>query len=354
MKYAQLVTLLAIALVSASAPAFGDQATRTSAEPLTRIAFGSCARQNQPQPIWHSIVKYKPQLFLFIGDNIYGDTEDMAVMKAKYRQLAEKPGFAKLRRNCRLLAVWDDHDYGENDAGREYLKKRESQQVFCDFFGVPDDSPLRKRPGIYDSHVFGPKGKRVQVILLDTRYFRTPLRKRPGGKTGKLGPYLPHKEEGGTILGPAQWKWLQAQLKKPAELRIIASSIQVVAWQHGWETWGNLPRERRRLFDLIRQTDARSVVFISGDRHTAEISRIDPSESGVAYPLYDVTSSSLNQPGGGAAGEPNKYRVGQRYSPINFGSITIDWGRQESDVRLAIHDGEGKLVREQSITIGDK
>jgi alkaline phosphatase D len=82
--------------------------------PLTRMALGSCARQNQPQPIWEPIV-------------------------------AAKPGFQKLRATCPILATWDDHDYGADDAGAEYPMKVESQKLFLDFFHEPPDSPRRQR-----------------------------------------------------------------------------------------------------------------------------------------------------------------------------------------------------------------
>jgi len=133
--------------------------TSHAQEPLSRIAFGSCAKQDQPQPIWESVVAMKPQLFLFIGDNIYGDTEDMAVLKQKWDLLGAQPGYQKLKQTCPVLATWDDHDYGANDAGADYAKKRESQQLFQDFFDVPKDSPRRKQEGVYHAEVFGPPGK---------------------------------------------------------------------------------------------------------------------------------------------------------------------------------------------------
>ena len=147
-----------------------------AALPLSRIAFGSCATQARPQPIWDAVVATRPELTLLLGDNIYGDTLDMDVMRAKYAKLAAMPGFQLLRKTCPILATWDDHDLGANDAGGDYPKKDESQKVFLDFFGDPADSPRRHRPGVYDAKVFGPEGKRVQVIMLDTRYFRSPLK----------------------------------------------------------------------------------------------------------------------------------------------------------------------------------
>ena len=337
-----LRSAVATGAVAAAAPGLAGAA---SAEPgtLSRIALGSCAKEDRPQPIWEAIVRQDPELFLFLGDNIYADTEDMDVMRRKYGELAAKPGFKKLRERCRVLSIWDDHDFGENDAGRNYPKRQAAQELFLDFFGVPRDSPRRGRPGIYGSHVFGPKGKRVQVILLDTRYFRDPLSRRSRAEriaTG-LGPYKPHEDESKTILGEAQWRWLKRQLEEPAEVRIVASSIQVVSGEHGWETWGNFPHERRRLFDLIAETGAGGVVFLSGDRHMAALSRYDDGP----YPLYDLTSSGLNQAGGGEPDEPNAHRVVPLYQGENFGTITIDWEPEDPVIHLAAHqiDGEARF-----------
>ncbi len=237
---------------------------RARRDPLSRIAFGSCAKQDQPQPIWEAIVETRPQLFVFLGDNIYGDTQDMEVMRAKYKLLSDQPGFHKLRETCPVVGTWDDHDLGANDAGAEYPMKKESQQVFLDFFRVPKDDPRRTQEGVYASHMYGPAGKRVQLILLDARYFRSPL--KPGFKPGEPGEgargvYVPNTDSDATVLGETQWKWLAEQLKIPAVLRIIGSGVQVVADEHGSEMWGNFPRERLRLLRLIRESKAEGVVI---------------------------------------------------------------------------------------------
>jgi len=331
-------------------------------QPLSRIGFGSCARQDKPQPIWDAVVETKPDLFLMLGDNIYGDSEDMAVLRAKYRQLGEQPGFKKLKQTCRLLATWDDHDYGANDAGAEYPKKRESQQEFLDFFGVPNDDPLRKQEGVYQARVFGPPGQRVQIILLDTRYFRSPLKKgRTPGETGegRGGAYVVSEEREATMLGETQWKWLAEQLKTPAEVRIIASSVQAVADEHGWERWGTFPHERQRLLRLIRDTNASGVIVISGDRHLAEISRLPADDdAGIGYPLFDVTSSSLNAASGNTTkagvrfgNEINSRRMGLTYFDTNFGCIEIDWKQADPVLRLQVRDEKGGVVLQQRVAL---
>lgn len=334
-----------------------------SPEPLRRIAFGSCARQERPQPIWGAVVESRPQLFTFLGDNIYGDTEDMGVLRQKYGLLGAQPGFQRLKATCPIRATWDDHDYGVNDGGAEYPKKRESQQVFLEFFGVPKQDPRWSQEGVYHSEVLGPPGKRVQLILLDARYHRSPLKKgvnrtEPG--EGYRGTYVPNTDADATVLGETQWKWLEAQLQVPAELRLIGSGVQVISDQHHSEHWGNFPRERQRLISLVRKSRARGVVFLSGDRHLAEISRLDPGAKAGRYPLYDVTSSSLNAPSGNftKAGvrfgnEINRHRVGLTYFDTNFGLIDIDWDQPSPVVRLQVRDEKGGVVLQQRLTLDE-
>lgn len=332
-----------------------------AATPLTRIAFGSCAKETRPQPVWDAINALDPGLFIFTGDNVYADSGDREVLAESYRKLGEVPGFAALRAKCPVLATWDDHDYGANDAGAEWEGKAAAKEEFMAFFETAQDSPLRGREGIYDARVFGPEGRRVQVILLDTRWFRGPLKRMSAEEHKKLreekgawnGPYLPDEESDSTMLGEAQWQWLADQLKVPAELRLIVTSVQAVPIDHGWEKWGNLPRERRRLFELIRNSGAGGVVFLSGDRHTADISKLPPSTDGSpAYPLFEVTSSGLTQTG--FSREANRYRIGKEppFGKQNFGWLTIDWEQPDPAIRLEIRDVKGAVVREAATTLG--
>lgn len=328
--------------VLATWAAFGVAALAQEA-PRTRIAFGSCVHQDKAQPVWDAINAFRPDLFVFAGDNIYGDTKDMAVLKAKYAKLAGQPGMQKLKAACPILATWDDHDYGWNDAGAEYPHREASQQIFLDFFGFPKDSPVRSQQGIYSAHLFGPPEKRLQVILLDTRYHRSPLKRKPGAMPKGVGPYEPVFDQTTTVLGEAQWKWLADELKKPAKLRLVVTSIQAVSNDHTWEKWGNFPHERDRLFRTLRESQAEGIVLLSGDRHHAEISVLDNG-----YPLFDVTSSGLNQgfetwrmP------EANKHRVSTMFAGDNFGAVVVDWDKDDPIVRLQIRDETGELMLQE-------
>ena len=156
-----------------------------------------------------------------------------------------------------------------------------------------------------------------------------------------------------------QWRWLEAQLKIPVDVRIIGSGVQVVADEHGSEMWGNFPKERKKLFCLIRETRANGVIFLSGDRHLAEICRLPADhQDGVGYPLYDVCSSSLNVPSGNFtksgvrfANEINSYRLGLTYFDVNFGNVLIDWEESDPVIRLQVREEKGSVVLEQRLPL---
>lgn len=310
-----------------------------------RICFGSCGHQDKPQPILRTVVAARPDLFIYLGDNIYGDTLDMGVLRAKYDKLAAKAEFQALRREVPVLAVWDDHDYGANDAGQEYPRKEESRQIFLDFWQVPADSPRRAHPGIYGAHRFTDGQHTLQVILLDTRTFRDPLKRTPKLRlpgSPLKNDYQPDPDPAKTLLGERQWEWLEEQLREPADLRIVCSSIQFAHEYNGWESWTNLPAEQQRMLDLIRSTRANGVVFISGDVHWGEISR---REIPGGYPLYDVTASGITETW--PTVEPNRFRVpdttaGSVVRQNHFGQIDIDWQAAAPRITLQIIDRHGK------------
>lgn len=326
-----LLSALLLALTVCTAPA----QTQTT---ITRIAFGSCGHQDEKQPVLDLVTRYKPDMFIYLGDNIYGDTRDMKVLREKYDKLGAKPEFQRLKAATRIYATWDDHDYGENDAGRHYPFKEESKKIFLDFFEDPANSVRRFHDGVYASVAFGNWGKRVQIILLDTRTFRDNLLPYKGGV--KNDPryfyqldYAPHTSKDSTILGKEQWKWLEEQLMQPADVRIIASSTQFGVEYNGYEAWANFPAEQQRLFDLIKKTQANGVIFISGDVHYSEISMI--KKDGF-YPIYDFTSSGITSKWHFAT--PNKNRIEGPVMENHFGLITFDWDPKNPTAKLECID----------------
>ncbi len=338
----------------------GGLASAASAQPkdrpLTKIAFGSCADQNKPCPIWKTIADAKPELLLLLGDTMYADIEDGKLKAASpekivrsYAELAKLEDWKALRAQTPMLGTWDDHDYGHNDAGGEWEHKVAAQKAFHDFFETPADSPRRTQKGVYHADIFGPEGKRVQVILLDGRYFRSLLKRADKPLPGtRIVPYIPITDDGATMLGDEQWKWLEAELKKPAEVRLICSGIQVVNDDHPFEKWGNLPKERRKLLDLIKSTGANGVVLLSGDRHLGEISLDSKS---VGYPLFDITASGFNQASANYRDpEANKYRVSSLPYGNHFGMVTIDWAA-DPVVSLQLRHENGEIAIQSKVKL---
>jgi alkaline phosphatase D len=317
--------------------------------PISRIAFGSCARQYQPQPVWVGIRKIEPELFVFMGDNVYADVTYPVNYKAAYDALNANEAFQAVRGFCPIIGTWDDHDYGQNDAGANFPDKKRAQEAFFDFFNVPANSPRRIREGVYSAEIYGTPGRRVQVILLDTRTFRSPLKK---DIRALLPPrrYLPNTSPGATLLGRRQWSWLRDQLLVPADIRLIVSSIQVLPAEQPREKWGNFPLERKYLFTLLKETKASGVLFLSGDRHFAEISR-EKSSTGTVY--YEITSSSLNSSEPPEAGNRNSRRLGNPYLGNNFGFLSIDWDSVVPRISAEIRDEEGHIRLQQDILISE-
>jgi alkaline phosphatase D len=319
--------------------------------PISTIAFGSCGHQNDPQPVLERVAELKPDLFIYLGDNIYSDTYSMDTLKLNYRMLGEKPEFQKLKSSTNIIATWDDHDFGWNDSGRHYPHKEASKEIFLDFFGVTDSTVLQ-HSGIYYSKIY-PGTKKVQIIMLDTRTFRDKLLPYNGNRRGDSLynyqlDYSPYISADSTMLGERQWSWLEEQLKQPADLRIIGSSVQFGITHNGYEAWANFPHEQKRMLELIKKTKAEGVLFISGDVHYAEISRITQPD---CYPIYDVTASGITSTWGFAT--PNENRIDGPVMENHFGLLTIDWSAQDPLITTQIRNNRGETKIDRKIRLGD-
>jgi len=274
------------------------------------IAFGSCNKVDLPQPLWKEILKNNPDLFIWTGDNIYSDSKDMGVIEAKYQAQLDVRDYKKIMESMPVIGIWDDHDYGKDNAGKEFPMKKESRDLALDFLRVNKSNPVWEREGMYQSYMLGDNA--VKIILLDTRYFRDRL--------VRIGNSI-SVNEGGDILGEDQWAWLDQELRKDEgqKMTLIVSSIQIISQEHAFEKWSNFPRARTRLFELLHYSGAPNVVFVSGDRHMGEISTME--YKGKNY--YEITSSGLTHIRETITEEVNKYRRGQVINELNFGVIGI-------------------------------
>lgn len=338
---------------------------------MYRLSFGSCNDQDEAQPLWKAVHEQGPDLFLFLGDNVYADRKvegkwmapTLKDLERCYDKQKRQPDYVKLIRNTPVRGMYDDHDGCLNDFGQGTCADlHERQKLMWDFFDEPEQSPKRKREGVYSSLEVGPKGKKVKIILLDTRSFRDPLVPGLEGSTGD-------------VLGEEQWKWLEEELRESdANVHLIASSIQVVPYMHAYlepllqvESWNRFPKARERLFGLLRQLEVSGVIFLSGDVHYAEISQA-PVGCALSYPLFDFTSSGMTHT---ALDESPLSIIFPSYAPDwvfpqpfkwprfarkNFGSIDFFWNDEdpgESIVQMQAFGLEGPTKVFKRVRIKD-
>lgn len=353
-----------------TAPPISIQASK-----VTHILFGSCSHQDKAMPIFDAILQEPADAFIFLGDNIYGDTEDMQELAQKYNKLGQDPGVKALKSKVAVYAIWDDHDFGENDAGKHYPFKAESKEVMLDFWNVAKDSPRRSREdGIYGSYLISPDNADIQLagmqeagiqeagmqeadvtdlnairlILPDLRYMRDDLESvgligyETDRKLKDMGPY---KHSKGSMLSEQQWQWLEIELQQPERIKIIGSSLQLIADFTGWESWANFD-DRQRLFDLIKKHKVNGVFIISGDTHWGEISKFDTS---MDYPLWDITSSGLTEEWKQVS--PNQHRVSGYTDKVNYGFFTVNWDLTDPSIHFGLKDVNGAVVMQQNIAL---
>ncbi len=334
MRKQNLLYLFLLTAFAACSPEPGSRTETSSKKPenadnVHTIAFGSCNRQDKPQPLWPFILEEKPDVWIWLGDNIYGDTRDMAVLKGKYEVQKKQPEYSKLRASTKITGIWDDHDFGINDGGTHYTKKDSSQMLMLDFLDEPAQSPRRKQAGAYTSYEYGSGENAVKIFLLDARYHRDTLYR-------ENGQYLPNRE--GTILGETQWKWLEEGLKNStARINLIASGIQFIPEEHPYEKWANFPAERQKLLNLIASSGVKNPVLLSGDRHIGEVSKIQLNDT---LPLHEITCSGLTHTWKEYKDEPNRYREGKLIVALHYGVLNIDWEGKIMDFALKGENGE--------------
>ena len=304
-----------------------------------KIGFGSCLKQNKDMPIFEAIKSDSFDLFLMLGDNVYGDSdsEDLRELRSAYKK--QKDNFKNMNLNFSFEAIWDDHDYGLNDGGKNYPFKEQAKELFLDFWDIPLDDVRRSRRGLYYDLLKNADEKDVHIIFLDTRTFRDKL--MPTDDRGAPGKerYIPNLDRSLTMLGEDQWDWLRKKLAEPSDYKIIVTSIQFLPIGHGWESWNNLPYERDRLINMIDNSGLDNIAILSGDRHRGGLYQLKTS---TGKTISEITSSSLN------AAFPNSEEAG----PLRIGGTFVDenygvlyFHSDDNALTLALKNIKGEIVR---------
>ena len=308
---------------------------------ITKLAFGSCSNQSKDLSYFDAIKKKNPDLFIWMGDIIYTDTEDMEKMKSDYDTLKYNSHYQAFIKDIPVIGVWDDHDYGVNDGNLTYPKKKESREQLFDFLDIDKEDPVRNHEGAYNSYTFGKGLQKVKIYLLDNRYFKSPLRPGTNGKDRY------ENDMTGTVLGDEQWKWLENEIENSdAEVNIFVSGIQIVPDDQKYEKWGNFPNERLRFLRLLENSKVKNPVILSGDRHFAELSEY--TFENFEGSVLEVTSSGLTH-SFEDADEYNAYRLGYLYDGKNFGMLQFYWGGTKLMYKIFIYKINGEEYIEHGV-----
>lgn len=295
-----------------------------------RVAYGSCARwQREPlQPIWNILPEFAPDLFFWLGDNVYADTLDPDIIAEEFLRQRDVPHLRPFLATVPQLAIWDDHDYGLNNHDRRNPIKEGALEVWKRYWPNPSYG-LSDTPGIFFKYAYGG----VDFFFLDTRYYRDP-NEDPDGP-------------GKTMLGAGQLAWLKEGLatsRSPFKV-LISGSLWSKGKGHGGDAWSSFVHERDGLFDWIMQSGITGVVLLAGDPHSSELNVMRWSRKG-GYDLYEMVSSPLAQESDlDWIFRPVEQRLRVPYSlGPNFGLLDFDMGANDPTLTFEIISLERKSV----------
>lgn len=298
-----VVTLASFALVCCSPR---RQANVTTKAFEFKIGFGSCI-ERPDSPIWHSILSKRPDIFLFLGDNIYlerSELGDISKIRARYQALLSQNGFKALREKTKVLAIWDDHDFNLNNTDSTAPNSKASLAAFREIWSNPP-GPLELQESVAHKLQVGP----IKLIMTDNRSFRV--------KSGS--PQA-------TIFGKKQLDWIQSELSDASTLvTVIASGGQILGTRAKSESLNDYPKERELLLNSITTSPAQ-VFILSGDRHYAEI--LEQAYKGKK--IIEATSSPLSGSTRDAkSAGTEQYRRALYIGTPNFGVLTLSFDEQQ-------------------------
>jgi alkaline phosphatase D len=295
------------------------------------VGFGSCPRfgDDRLQPIWSAVDSFEPDLFLWIGDNIYGDSLYPEILQEEYRRQRDVDALQPVLHNVSHLAVWDDHDYGLNNHNKSNPIKESALEIFKQYWANPSYG-LPDVPGVFFRYTYG----QVDFFFVDDRYYRD----------ADSDPDSPQK----TMLGASQLSWLKTELE--ASTAIFKVLVAGGGWNNGKgvgeDSWASFQRERNEIFDFIRDREINGVIFLSGDTHVGELNVIPWSEKG-GYDYYDFASSPLAQdmPDSWLERRPERRVRSVYFQGSNFGLVEFFF-EPTPQVRYRLIDTHGRSVWE--------
>ena len=291
----------------------------------TTLSFGSCHKMDKPNSdvILKTIAAEKPDGFIWLGDIVYGEDGNSKDLKTKFDLLSKKVAYQNLKQNTKVYGIWDDHDYGINDGGADYVNKSESRRELFSFLELPKDHRAYQREGAYQAYTIQTDKHHVKLILLDNRYFKTPYVKSKNNRQQY------RKDRKGTLLGKSQWAWLEKQLKNSnARVHVFGCGIQLLSNKHRFEKWSNYPKERKKMLRLLQKYKVKNPLFLTGDRHMSELSLAN-----IGYTsLIDATSSGMTEALTYNLTEENPYRISPTIGQNSYGQLIVDWDQNRISI----------------------
>lgn len=311
--------------------------------PDFKLAFGSCTFINEPKydrpgegyggdyHIFESIARANPDLMLWGGDNIYLREVDntRSGMIYRYSHTRAIPEMQELLSMCPHYATWDDHDYGPNNANGSHALKKEAREVF-DLFWANPVTGADGEQDISSQFTWGD----IDFFLLDNRTHR--IEWNISGQTP-------------TVLGQEQIDWLISALSySQAPFKMVVMGGQFLNPVARYENYANWGAERQKILDLIEQNKITGVIFLTGDRHCTELSKLTQPGGNV---VYDLTVSPLTSGAYDNTKEANTLRVDGTLVPErNFATLSFTGKRKERVLKIEVFDCNGKLKWTKEIT----
>jgi len=315
-----------------------------STQEILTLGFGSCLHQDRSMAILNTIEKKELDLFMFIGDNVYGDQKDGELDKLIRTYKQQYNNLENFLKNVSTEFIWDDHDFGLNDGGSNYRYKDRAKELFLETWKIPFQDPRRLREGLYFDKMIKKNGLKVHLIFLDNRSFKSEWKLTDEfNKEGKER-YVKDFDSDKTLLGKKQWQWLKDKLNEDSDIKIVLSSLQILSLGHGWESWDKFPLERDRLFNLIDESNVSNLFILSGDRHRGGFYSFKTDDNN---DVYEFTSSSLNLPIPFNKEEKGLLRIGSTYRKANFGVVRIF----KDKVVMELTSNKGKVVNSLNVEI---
>jgi alkaline phosphatase D len=276
-----------------------------------RIIFGSCSDSSLDLSYFDTFRSLAPDLVILMGDNVYGRS---STLKEEYKKLVNHPSFRRAKQELCLLATLDDNDYGNHSGGGggsgSFIESPDDAILLFSEVFKPN---LANKKGVYQSYEWKDQ---LQILLLDLRYFGSRKSSDANHPGVAQHPDCRIMDNVQTWLGRDQWLWLEQELNKEFQLRLIISPLQVLSTCHTFECWNVVPQERMRLLTLLQ---GKRSLLLSGDRH---VSALYGTQDGAHY---EITSSSLTHsvPHGLLDEEVDWHRKSHFTYENNFGMLEL-------------------------------